>query len=119
MTAERLHARLRQMRARAEIRAWEARQIGHARGVWFRLELLFARSRRALAITAADAALLRASGFEPEAIGEELQPAKLIFVVSQDRLPAAIVGENVPLQDDRQLLLTPALLLIPFRSGHP
>jgi len=114
MTSERLHARLRQIRARAAIRAWEARQIRHARGVWFRLELLLAHSRRALAISAADAALLRADGLEPHAVGHELEPAKLIFVVSEDRVPSAISGEDVPLQDDHRLLLAPALILIPF-----
>jgi hypothetical protein len=120
MTSERLHARLRQIRARAAIRAWEARQIGHARGVWFRLELLLARSRRALAISAADAALLRATGFEPHAIGDELEPAKLIFVVSEGTVPSAISGEDVPLQDDHRLLLAPALILIPFhREQRP
>lgn len=83
--------------------------------MWFRLELLFARTRRALAISADDAALLRVHGFESLAIAGELEPARLIFVVSEDCVPSGVGGEEVPLQDSHRLLLAPALLLIPFR----
>jgi hypothetical protein len=116
MTSERLHDRLRRMRSRVSIRKWEVRQIGHARGVWFRFELLLARTRRALAITAEDEARLRYGGFEPHAIGEELEPPKSIFVLSEEQLPSALQGRDVPLQDARQILLEPALVLIPFRG---
>jgi hypothetical protein len=116
MNSERLHERLRGIRARVAIRKWEARQAAHAGGVWFRLNLLLASTRCALVITAEEAAALRAAGFEPESVGAELEPPKLLFVVSEDMVPPSIRGTEVPLHDARQILLAPALLLIPFRA---
>ncbi len=115
MNSDRLHQRLRHMRSRAAIRAWEARQADHAHGVWFRLELLLARTRRALVISAEDRSILRASGFQPHPIGAQLEPPKALFVVSEEMLPPSIKAHEVPLQDAQQILLAPALVLIPFR----
>ncbi len=113
--SEPLHQKLRGMRSRAAIRKWEARQAVHARGVWFRLELLLARTRRALVISAEDTMILRAAGFEALPIGAELDPPKTLFVMSEATLPASIKGFEVELQDKRQILLAAALVLIPFR----
>lgn len=115
MSSERLHRRLQQLKSRAAIRNWEMRQIGHARGVWFRLELLLAGTRRAFAITDADVALLRESSFEPHVIGAELEPPKLLFVIPAERLPGWIEGEEILLQDARRILAARALVLVPFR----
>src|SRR5205814_2627871 len=46
-STEKLHERVRALRARAAIQRWEIRQRGHAAGSWFALERLFALSRRA------------------------------------------------------------------------
>lgn len=115
MRSDVLHQRLRAMKARAAIRKWEARQIGHAGGVWFRFQLLLAGTTRLLAITDDDAAILAARGFEMHPVGAELEPSKSLFVIREDALPASIRGRDVSLQDGHQILLSRALVLIPFR----
>jgi hypothetical protein len=115
MNSDLLHQRLRRMRAQAAIRKWEARQVDHARGVWFRLELLLARTRCALVISADESAILRAAGFEAHPVGAELEPPKALFVVPEEMLPPSIEGHEIPLQDARQILLASAVVLIPFR----
>ena len=114
MSAQRLHERLRQLRSRVSIRKWELRQLGHARGVWFRFELLLAHTRRALAITEEEAATLREAGFEQHGVGGALEPAKSIFVLSEGQLLSSIQGRDVPLQDLQQILAARSLVLIPF-----
>jgi len=73
-SSDRLHERLRQMKARVAIQQWEARQIGHARGVWFRLQLLLAQTKRALVITAEEASVLRNAGLEPQLGQDKVRP---------------------------------------------
>lgn len=106
-----LHERLRQMKARAAIRQWEARQVDYAGGVWFRLQLLLARTRRALLITPDEANVLRRAGFEPNPVGMQLEPAKSLFVIAEKMVPPEIVGSEIAL---REILRAPAAILIPF-----
>lgn len=115
MNSDLLHQRLRRMRSRVAIRKWEARQVTHAHGVWFRLELLLARTRRAFVISAEEATTLRAAGFEAHAIGTELEPPKAVFVIPEKTLPVSIKAHEVALQDAQQILLAQAMILIPFR----
>lgn len=110
-----LHDQLRRMRSRAAIKKWEMRQIEHAGGVWFHLQLLLARSRRAFRISADEVKVLSDAGFEIHPLGAKLEPPKSIFVIREEMVPRAVIGTEVPLQDAQQLLLAPALILIPFR----
>ncbi|HYM59958.1 MAG TPA: hypothetical protein VEZ11_03580, partial [Thermoanaerobaculia bacterium] len=112
--SDRLHRRLREMLARVEIQRWEARRVKHAHGVWFRLQLLLAETRRTLVITAEEASILRSGGFEPHVVGLELEPPKLLFVVPDGMLPPSVEGRELPIQDGRQILLASAMVLIPF-----
>ena len=105
------------MKARIAIQKWEARQIDLAGGVWFHLQLLLASTRRALVITADEAAVLRNNGFEPHPIGMRLEPAKSFFVLSEEMVPPGVVGSEVPLQEAQRILLAPAAILIPFRNS--
>jgi hypothetical protein len=114
MSSDRLHERLREIKARAAIQKWEVRQIRYAGGVWFRLQLLLAETRRAIAISPEEVSILRTRGFEPQPIGFELEPPKSLFVVPEAALPPSIAGQDVPLQDVQQILVAPALVLIPF-----
>ena len=50
-STEKLHERVRALRARAAIQRWEIRQRGHAAGSWFALQRLFALSGRAWIIS--------------------------------------------------------------------
>lgn len=115
MSTDRLYQRLREMKARAAIQAWEARQVSHAGGVWFRFQLLLAHTRRAFVISTEEVSILRASGFEADPIGAELEPPKSLFVVQEAELRPSITGREVALQDGPQIVAAPALLLIPFR----
>jgi len=108
-----LHERLREMKARAAIRKWEARQAELAGGVWLRLQLLLAQSRRALLITADEANALREAGFEPHPVGMQLEPAKSLFVIAEESVPPEIAGAEIDLRD---VLRAPAAILIPFAS---
>ncbi len=114
--SDHLHERLRQMKARIAIQKWEARQVDHARGVWFHLQLLLASTRRALVITVEEEAVLRRAGFEPHPIGMRLEPPKSFFVLTEEMVPSGIVGSEVALQEARRILLAPAAILIPFRN---
>jgi hypothetical protein len=114
--SDHLHERLRQMKARAAIQKWEARQVDLAGGVWFHLQLLLASTRRALVITADEAAVLRNGGFEPHPIGARLEPPRSFFVLSEEMVPVG-VGSEVPLQEAQRILLAPAAILIPFRNS--
>ena len=103
------------MKARSAIRKWEARQIAHAGGVWFRFQVLLAGTRRLLAINDEEVAMLTASGFETHPVGAELEPSKSLFVIRESALPSSIRGRDVPLQEGQEILLAKALVLIPFR----
>jgi len=58
-----LERRARQYRSRMLIRAWDYRQRGHARGVWFRLRRVLADASHAYAVSASDADRLRAEQY--------------------------------------------------------
>ena len=101
------------MKARAAIRKWEVRQFEHAGGAWFRLQLLLARTRRALLITAEEADVLRKAGFEPHPVGMQIEPAKSLFVIAEEMVPPEIFGSEIAL---REILRAPAAILIPFSA---
>jgi hypothetical protein len=114
MSSERLHQRLRQMKARIAIQKWEARQVNHAGGVWFRLQRLLSDTRRALVISADEAAILLAAGFESHPVGHELQPPKELFVIPEAAVPRNVTGREIALQDGQAILHASAMILIPF-----
>lgn len=116
MSSDRLHQRLRELRARLTIRKWEMRQIDHAGGVWFRLQRLLASTRRALIITTEETAAMRAAGFESHAVGRELEPPKELFVIAEDSIPPEVRGREIPLYEAREILCASAMILIPFDS---
>jgi len=112
-----LDRRVRQIRSRAVIRAWEYRQRDHARGVWYRLRRVLADAREAWAISARDAAALLDEGLEAEPVGGELEPARTILFVPAERL-ARIPGRvAVPLRLGQELLGVECLALVRF--GDP
>jgi len=114
MSSDRLHQRLREMRARLAIRKWEARQANHAAGVWSRLQRLLAGTESAFVITSEEAAIVRAAGFESHPVGRELEPAKELFIIPKESLPEGVHGREVPLQDAQEILRASAMILVPF-----
>lgn len=112
--ADRLAARLRQVRSRAAVRRWELRQLDHARGSWHRLVRCLALARSAWAIGDADAAALEARGLEPEPAGLAFEPPRRIFLVSDAELASLPSARPIALQVSAELLAEPNLALVPF-----
>ena len=123
MTAhiEILHARVKEIRARAATQRWEMRQLGHAAGAWRRLERLFALSNRAWMLSERDVATLRERGREPEAVGLAFEPTRAIFIVQMHDIETLEDAKEIALRTSPELLLAPALALVLFdlTSGPP
>lgn len=113
-----LHQRVREIRARAAIQRWEIRQRGHAAGSWFALERLFALSQRAWILSAEDAEALAAAGYEPHPAGLALKRQKKIFIVRPSEISSLAGAREIALRSSVELLLAPALALVPF-ALHP
>ena len=111
-----LHERVREIRARAAIQRWEIRQRGHAAGSWFALERLFALSRRAWILSAEDAEALVAAGYEPHPAGLALEQPRRIFIVRPSDIPSLAGAREIALRSSVELLLAPAIALVPFAN---
>jgi uncharacterized protein involved in type VI secretion and phage assembly len=117
---ERMRARARAVRARAEVRRWEYRQRNLAAGVWFRLRRVLADAREAYVISEDAARQLTAEGHRAEPAGAELSPEKAILFVSAARL-AQIEGRlPIPVRLGPEFLEARVIALVPFdRAGPP
>lgn len=116
MTAsnERLEARARAIRSRAAVRAWEIRQHGHARGVWFEIERLFALTSRAWTISEADVEALMAAGRRPAEAGLRLHPLRRFFVVTAEEIATLTDAREIEVALSSEIVSAPALALVPF-----
>ena len=103
--------RVRRIRERAVIRAWEYRQREHAGGVWFRLRRVLVDAARAFVITEADADQLEQLGALPVPVGCELSPAKRLFSVTPEQLET-LTAREVPVRLTAELLRATALALV-------
>ncbi len=112
------HARrLRELRSRLLVRAWDYRQRRHARGVWFRLRRVLADASEAYAISAEEARQLVAEGHAPESVGEELSPARLILFVTAERAKQLTSARPLAVRLSTELLGTDCLALARFERG--
>jgi hypothetical protein len=111
---EKLEKRVREIRARAAVRAWEMRQHGRARGAWFAVEQLFALSAKAWVIGEADVQVLLAAGFRPHEAGLRLQPARHYFVVDAAEIAKLSHAREIALMVSSELLNARMLALVPF-----
>jgi hypothetical protein len=109
-----LEARLRAMRARLAVRAWEYRQRDHAKGVWFRLRRLLAHSASALSLPEAEARRLLAEGYAADPVGALLEPPKVLLVVPEERLRDVPGRSPIPLRLGPDLLAARWVALVPF-----
>jgi hypothetical protein len=110
----RLEARVKGIRARAAVRAWEYRQRHLAKGVWFRLRRRLAYSASAWSIPEVEAQRLLAEGYAADALGSLLEPPKLLLVVPEERLREIPERIPVPLRLGPELLGARWLALVPF-----
>ncbi len=106
--------RLRELRSRVLVRAFEYRQRRHARGVWFRLRRLLALASEAYAVPRDEAERLIAEGCRPDPVGRELAPARLILVVSPGRAAQIRSARPLPVRLSAELLAAEGLVLVPF-----
>ena len=109
-----LRRRLRQVQSRVAVRAWTYRQRHHAKGVWVRLRRLLADAQAAFAIPASEAERLLAEGYRPEAVGQELEPPRVIVFVPAERATAIPGAQEIPVSLGAALLEAPALALVRF-----
>ena len=106
--------RLRQLRSRLLVRAWDYRQRHHARGVWFRLRRLLADASAAYVVSAEEAQELVAEGHAPEPVGEELLPARQILFVSAERASRLVSARPLTVRLSAELLAADCLVLARF-----
>lgn len=109
-----LERRVRQVRSRVAVRAWEYRQRHHAKGVWLRLRRILADAQAAYVIPGGEAERLIAEGFRPEAVGRELEPPKIILFLPVERVARLTGAREIPVRLEVELLQAPALALIRF-----
>jgi hypothetical protein len=113
--------RVRRIRERAVIRAWEYRQREHAGGVWFRLRRVLVDAARAFVISEAEADQLEQHGASPLPVGRELSPAKRLFFVTPERLDE-LAARELPVRLTAEFLQATAIVLVSHRNGsrgHP
>jgi hypothetical protein len=104
--------RVRRMRERAVIRAWEYRQREHASGVWFRLRRALVDASRAFIIPDADADRLEQWGGQPLPVGQELSPQKRLFFITPAQLET-LDAREVPVRLTAEVLHARAIVLLP------
>jgi hypothetical protein len=109
-----LERRVRQVRSRVAVRAWTYRQRHHAKGVWMRLRRLLADAQSAYTIPGSEAEQLLAEGFRPEAVGQELEPPKIVLFVPAERAALITGAREIPVRLEVALLEAPALVLVRF-----
>lgn len=112
-----LEQRARQYRSRMLVRTWDYRQRHHARGIWYRLRRLLADASHAYVVSSHDAAQLRAEGFAVEAVGNAIEPPKIIVCAPVTRVASLASAREVPVSLGGDLLSAECLVLVPFDSS--
>jgi hypothetical protein len=108
--------RLRELRSRVLVRAFDYRQRRHARGVWFRLRRALAFASEAYALPRDEAERLIAEGHEPEPVGRELEPPRVILYVSRERVAAIASARPLAVRLSAEMLSAEFLALVPFEA---
>jgi hypothetical protein len=106
--------RLRLLRSRALVRAWDYRQRHHSRGAWFRLRRVLTEAGEAYAVSAQEAERLIAEGHEPEPVGAELEPARRIIFVTAERARSLDTARPLVVRLSAELLAAEGLALTRF-----
>jgi hypothetical protein len=106
--------RLRQLRSRALVRAFDHRQRRHARGAWFRLRRLLTFAREAYSLPGDEAERLIVEGHTPDPVGREFYPPRIILFVSAERVAGIASARRLAVRLDADLLSAEYLALVPF-----
>ena len=108
--------RLRELRSRVLVRAFTHRQRRHAGGVWFRLRRVLADAREAYVISADEANRLIAEGCQPEPVGRELAPPRIILLLPRERVARLASARPLAVHLNADLLSAECLALVPFEA---
>ena len=108
--------RLRELRSRVLVRAFDHRQRRHARGVWFRLRRVLAFAREAYAVPPDEASRLIAEGHRPESVGRELEPPRVILFVPAERVARIATARPLAVRLSAEVLSAECLALVPFEA---
>jgi hypothetical protein len=111
---EMLHERVRLIRERSLVRAWEYRQRAYSKGVWFRFRRVLVDAAEAWIIDEADADALELRGHVPHPAGRELAPPKRLFFLSREEMELLPHRRQVPMRLHGELLLARSLAFVPF-----
>lgn len=109
--------RLRDLRSRVLVRAFDHRQRRHARGVWFRLRRVLAFAREAYALPRDEAEQLMAEGHVPDPVGRELEPPRIVLFVPAERVARIASARPLTVRLTADLLSAECLALVPFPTG--
>ena len=111
--------RLRELRSRLLVRAWDYRQRHHARGVWFRLRRVLADAAEAFAVSEEDIRQLVAEGHELLPVGSELAPPRQIVFVSPERARRLASARQLVVRLSAELLDSSCVALVRFPHIRP
>lgn len=101
---EALDRRLNEVRSRLAVRSWEYRQRHLSHGVWFRVRHVLAYASKTYVIPESEVAQLLAEGYEPEPVGRELEPEKVLIFLPAER------AEHIPGAREIEVRLTAPFL---------
>ena len=113
-----LERRIKEVRSRAAIRAWEYRQRRHAKGVWFRLRRVLTAAAAAYIVSEEDADRLLEEGFTAEPVGRELAPPKKLIFVTPERLEKIAKRRQIAVGLGSELLGARSIALVGFEGGR-
>jgi hypothetical protein len=108
--------RLRELRSRMLVRAFDYRQRRHAQGVWFRLRRVLAFAGEAYAVPPDEASRLIAEGHRPEPVGRELEPPRVILFVPAERVARIATARPLAVRLSAEMLAAEGLALVPFEA---
>lgn len=105
---------LKEHKKRVMIRAWEFRQLAHAKGAWVRLRHALAMSEAVYAIDDEAAQVLEQRGFAPLPVGSEFSPPKRLYRVDAAQLASELARRPLHVRLDAALLAERNLVLVPW-----
>jgi hypothetical protein len=105
---------VRSARGRAALAAWEYRQRHHAKGVWYRVRRVLAEASHAFALSDGAVQALLAEGYQPEAVGADLEPQKTLLFVPAERLATLPEKREIPVRIGADFLFSRNIALLRF-----
>ena len=111
---ERMHARIRQVRSRASVLKWQARQAKYSHGVWYRLGRLLAEAEEMYALDDAAMDELLAEGFANTLPAQEIVPPKRIVFAPRERMAGFANRRRLPMRVGSEFLAARNVVLVRF-----